>query len=93
MASSVPAVLRLLATPAHVDILAVLEEGPSYPRAIAERLGRSEGRVQKCLHDLAEAGLVGSAWRHTDRTFKEYRLTATSVRVALRRGVQAHVLR
>ncbi len=62
------------ASPTHVDILAILEDGPSRARIIAERLGRSESRVHKCLRDLVAAGLVKSIWTYDGTTFKEYRL-------------------
>lgn len=80
--------LKLLANPTNRAILERLAEAPSYPRALAARLGGTEGDVQRKLHRLEDAGLVRGAWSRRDGrvTVKEYALVARGVRVELERG-------
>lgn len=78
--------VRLLGNPTSSALLVALEDGPSYPRALARRLGLTEGQVQKRLKELAAAGLVGAGWRHDGKTFKEYELRVRAVTFGFEEG-------
>jgi predicted ArsR family transcriptional regulator len=78
--------VHALSNPTARALLVLLQEGPSHPRALAVRLGLTEGQVQKRLRDLAEADLVRATWRHDGKTVHEYALAATSIRFAFKDG-------
>ena len=67
---------RLFSNPVNLRILQVLHARPSYPRALARDLGRSERDIQRKLHMLEKAGLVAGVWRrHEGRAVKVYQTT------------------
>jgi len=71
--------VKILANATNRSILNLLAQGPSYPRAIAQAIGVSEGDAQRKLHRLERAGLVHGAWHHEGKTVKEYRLVASGI--------------
>ena len=84
--SAMQDLVRALSNPTERALLALLQEGPSHPRALAARLGMSEGQVQKRLRALADADLVAASWRHDGKTVHEYALRATSIRFQFAEG-------
>jgi predicted ArsR family transcriptional regulator len=84
--SPVARLLSALSNPISQALLIALEDGPSYPRALASRLDVSEGEAQRRLRDLARVGLVGSAWHYDGRTTKRYALCAAGVRFEFGEG-------
>lgn len=71
--------IKLIGNATNRALLAELSRSPSYPRALADRLGLSEDHVQRKLRSLEEAGLVHGAWAHFDRTVKQYEMTASAL--------------
>ncbi len=76
--------LRALANPVNQSILSLLAIEPSHPRRLSGLLTRSESDVSRRLARMQEAGLVESAWEHTDgKNVKTYRLVADDLRVRI----------
>jgi len=68
-------VLRLLSSRDNLALLSALAEGPSYPRVLAKRLGRSENHIAHRLRALERATFVEGAWSREDgRNVRLYRL-------------------
>ncbi len=79
-------ILALLANATNRALICELEAGPSYPRALARRLGVTEGQAQKHLRQLARAGLLQGAWHHDGKTVKRYTLRVDAVRLEFAGG-------
>lgn len=71
--------IKLIGNPTNRALLAALARAPSYPRALADKLGLSEDHVQRKLRSLEVAGLVHGSWTHSDRTVKQYEMTASAL--------------
>jgi hypothetical protein len=78
--------IRLLGNATNRALLAELSREPSYPRALAVRMGLNEDDVQRKLRRLESVGLVRSAWAHVGRTVKQYRMNAHALVVELGTG-------
>lgn len=79
--TAIGAVLR---NPVNVALLSRLTAAPTHARALARKLGRSEGDVQRKLRALEKAGLIAGAWRHREgATVKEYQVTGRTLQMSL----------
>ncbi len=85
-------ILALLSNPTNRALICELEAGPSYPRALARRLGVTEGQAQRRLRQLADAGLVVGGWHHDGKTVKRYSLSVGEVRLEFSDGTIRPVL-
>lgn len=79
-------VVKIVSNGSNRAILAALAEAPSYARALARRVGLTEGEVQRRLRRMEIAGLVRGGWRHAGKTIKEYRLLAAGLDVRFADG-------
>ncbi|HDD33693.1 MAG TPA: hypothetical protein ENG30_00925, partial [Thermofilaceae archaeon] len=65
-----------------LSILNILRCGPSYPRRIAEVLGKNEAAVVRALKELERLGIVESKWaRIRDRNVKIYKLKVREINI------------
>lgn len=83
------AALEAVASPARLELLSALGDGPATTRELARRLGRSRPSLYYHLNELQRAGLVSvedPVARQRDRRF---RLRADRLSVAARRGSAA----
>ncbi len=75
-------VLKAIANPINLEILALLSAKPSYTREIARMLGRDEADVSRRLKLLEKLNLVRGYWmRLEDRNIRMYEVTARSLRI------------
>ena len=59
--------LNLVTNEVNLEILGLLRNEPSYPRMLAEILGKDETHVSKRLRVMEKAGIVKGKWRRVGR--------------------------
>ncbi|MCE4625754.1 MAG: winged helix-turn-helix domain-containing protein [Desulfurococcales archaeon] len=79
--------LSLLRSKFNLEILALLSNGPSYPREIAQLLQSDETDVARRLRKMERLGLVKAKWvRLGDRNVKMYELNVQGFDIRFRGG-------
>lgn len=80
------AALEAVASPARLELLSALGDGPSTTRELAHRLGRSRQSLYYHLGQLERAGLVAVEEPGGGRGERRFRLRSDRLAVAARRG-------